>query len=271
MTADLRPALKKRLQRFRKRLQNMQDEASTAQVHAFRIACRELLACYPLFNSIAPAHRWHNTVRKALKSLNRLRDLQQMQGRSTAQLDFTNALEEKIRKAENRWKKYEPALHTPGFWLALAQTEKSLNTAIDNPTDSLLLLVNSYQQWEGVLQKVNKQLRKINAEDLETLHRLRVRYKELRYLLELWLDAGIPLSADKKNLKMWQETLGEISDLRIMAGITKKLGLSPIVQLEFLLKAQQQAQLFLGHREEFSQFIAELDRQVIQHLDGEML
>jgi len=269
MTEDLRPALQKRLRRFRKRLQTLQKNAGTVQVHAFRIACRELLACYPLFNIIAPAHRWRNTVRKGLKTLNRLRDLQQMQGRLAEQPGIVSALEEKIGKSEKKWRKYEPELCTPGFYLALAQTEKSLNIQANNSTSSLCLLAKSYQQWEMALRRVKKQLWKVDVADLETLHRLRVRYKALRYLLELWIEAGIPLSVDKKNLKEWQEMLGEVADLRIMAQTTQKLGLSPVMQLEFLLKAQQQTQLFLDRREEFVQFLTIINRQVIQHFNRE--
>src|SRR5690606_2815521 len=157
-----------------------------------------------------------------------------------------------------------------GFLLSLSQTEKSLYVATKKSSVALPLLAKSYQRWKVVSRRVKKQLKKADAADLETLHRLRIRYKELRYLIELWIEADIPLSVDKKNLKEWQEILGEITDLRIMADIIRKIGLSPVIHLEFMLQAQKEAQKFLECREKFAQFLAEIEQQVEWYFNGKL-
>ncbi len=130
---NLQPALQQRLKRFRKRLKRLHADVTAENIHDFRIACREVLACYPLLKSITPAKHWKPFLKDALDALNRLRDLQQMQEHLLQQQLLQPSLvhstiEKPLEKATQHWLDYAPALQNPEFLSAIAAMEKSLVT-----------------------------------------------------------------------------------------------------------------------------------------------
>ena len=123
---NLQPALQQRLKRFRKRLRRLQTDVTAANIHDFRIACREVLACYPLLKRITPVQHWKPFLKNALDALNRLRDLQQLQEQLLQQQLLRPSLvhstvEKPIEKAKQRWLRYAPTLQSPKFLKALCR------------------------------------------------------------------------------------------------------------------------------------------------------
>lgn len=260
---DLRPALQARFQHFHTHLGKIQEESNVAHVHRFRIVCRELLACYPLFKPVRSSRHWRKPLRKALKSLNHLRDLQQMQEQHA---ELAGALEPLIKKARCRWRRYAPALHNTRFCRALEQSEQWL----EKPDADLppRLLADAWQQWQRNLRRVQQRLQKADAADLSSLHRLRIRYKDLRYLLELLQESAVPVASDRSSLKQWQESLGAVEDFRTMSLLVEKLGLPLSLQQDFLQKAHAQARQCLARRDELAQWLAQLDNHLKQQIGG---
>lgn len=270
-SSNLQAVLQNRLARFRRRLQRLQADASNDNVHDFRIACREWLACYGLLKEVAPAKRWKPFVQDALEALDPLRDLQQMQERlsqlgSIPSTLLASALESPLQKASARWHAYAPQLQSPGFVLALAASEKALLPIHDV---SQPLQAAWQAQWQKALRRCQQALLQADAEDLKSLHRLRIRYKKLRYLLELRLESSNDvknnISVSKEQLKQWQEMLGEVEDFRIMARLAKKYGFPDTLSRQFLQQASQHAQQCSAHKDQLAQFLMRLDLQVKNH------
>jgi CHAD domain-containing protein len=260
---NLQPALQKRLKRFRKRLRRLQDNATADNIHNFRIACREVLACYPLLKTIGPAKYWKPFLKDALDALDRLRDLQQMQEYLLQQQLLQpsvvhSTLEKSIEKATRHWLDYAPTLQAQKFLRAIAATEKSLkssNSLSDRLQDAF------EKRWNKALHHTQQCLLAADVTDLESLHRLRIRYKRLRYLLEL-LENDISLSLHRETLKHWQDTLGDVQDLLVMARLTKELELPTSLSQEFLRRAEEQARYCVAQRNILAQFLQSIDNQV---------
>jgi CHAD domain-containing protein len=260
---NLQPALRKRLKRFRKRLRRLQTNATAENIHDFRIACREVLACYPLLKDIGPAKRWKPFIKDALDALDRLRDLQQMQEHLLQQQLLLpsvvhSTLEKPIEKATQHWLDYAPTLQAQKFLRAIAATKKSLK-----PSNSLSdRLQDTFEkQWNKALYLTHKSLLAADASDLESLHRLRIRYKKIRYLLEL-LENNISLSLHRETLKQWQDTLGDVQDFLVMARLAKELELPTTLQQDFLRRAEEQARYCVTQRDILAQFLQNIDDQV---------
>ncbi len=260
---NLQAALRKRLKRFRKRLRRLQKNATAENIHDFRIACREVLACYPLLKAIGPAQRWKPFLEDALDALDHLRDLQQMQEHLLQQQSGQPSLEHRtlekpLRKATRRWLRYAPMLQAPEFLLAIAATEKSLkphNKLSDTLQDAF------QKQWKKALHHTQKCLLAADTTDLKSLHRLRIRYKGLRYLLEL-LENDTSLPVQQETLKQWQDMLGDVQDFLVMARLAKKLELPAPLQEDFLRRADEQARYCMAQRDTLSQFLICTDDRV---------
>jgi CHAD domain-containing protein len=260
---NLQPALQQRLKRFRKRLRRLQADVTAANIHDFRIACREVLACYPLLKSITPAQHWKPFLKNALDALNRLRDLQQLQAQLLQQQLLRPSLvhstiDMSIEKATQRWLRYAPTLQSSEFLKALAATEQSLVTG-DSLSETLQATFE--KQWKKALHRTHESLMAADTADLKSLHRLRIRYKKLRYLLEL-LENDISLSSQKETIKQWQDMLGDVQDFRVMASLAKKLELPPTLYEEFLTRADELAQHCIAQRATLAQFLIHVDDQV---------
>ncbi len=260
---NLQPALQQRLKRFRKRLHRLQTTITAENIHDFRIACREMLACDALLETISPAKRWKPFLKDALDALDRLRDLEQLQEHLLQQqlmqpsLVITT-LEKPLAKATQRWLDYAPTLQTPRFLQAIAATEISLMT---HPSVSEKLQDVFEMRWKTCLYHTQECLLRADATDLKSLHGLRISYKKLRYLLEL-LKNDMSLSPQQETLKQWQDMLGDVQDFRVMASLAKKLDLPATLQQEFLTRAYELAQHCIAQRATLAQFLIHVDDQV---------
>jgi CHAD domain-containing protein len=260
---NLQNALLKRLKRFRKRLRRLQTDPSPENIHDFRIACREVLACDALFKKMGLAKRWMHCIKDALDAIDSLRDLQLihkqlLQQQLVSPCDIQGAIEKPLRKANRHWLNYAPTLQNPDFSSAMAAIEKSLTSDKDI---SKHLQVAFQKQWKKALYHTLKSLLAADASDLKSLHRLRIRFKKLRYLMEL-LENDLSLSLHRDTLKQWQEKLGGVQDFFVMARLTKKLGLPILLQQDFLCRADDLAQDCIAQRAALAQFLLLIDDQV---------
>ncbi len=152
------------------------------------------------------------------------------------------------------------------FSKALTVSRKRLKNTDDELEARLRVIW--WKQWQRNLQQVHKHFHAADARELKTLHRLRIRYKRLRYLLELLLEAGAPLEVDKDVLKEWQDMFGEIEDYRVMAVLVDKMGGAIALQKTFAQQADEKALQFIRRQDEFSQWLLTLERQVSPYVDA---
>jgi CHAD domain-containing protein len=255
-------ALLRRTKRLRSRLLRLQRNVSIRNVHDFRIACRELLACHALLKGLAPDLHLKKLLKKALNSLDTLRDLQQMQRRLSKDpglksKSIAKALEQPLKHALASSEAVSPDLPAEELLFAIATLEPFLRAEQPKPAD---LHEIWRKEWRKSLREVRARLDSACEDDLDNLHRLRIHYKQLRYLLELELDAGASPPVSKAAMKHWQDALGNIADCRATLHYARKMELPPDLQQKLQLQATKQARHFLKKREAFHSLLDECDQ-----------
>lgn len=260
---NLQSALLNRLKRFRKRLRRLQADPSARNIHEFRIACREVLACDALYKTIGPAKRWMHCIKDALDALDPLRDLQQfyeqiLEQQLLAPSVIGDAIEKPLKRANRHWLKRAATLQHTDFSSTMAAMEESLETD-DDISKHLQAVFDKH--WKKSLRHTLNSLAEADTSDLESLHRLRIHYKNLRYLLEL-LDDDISLSLHRDTLKQWQDMLGSVQDFLVMARLAKQLELPKSLRQDFLRRADDLAKHCIAQRAALAQFLILIDDHV---------
>lgn len=179
-------------------------------IHDFRVASRHLLSISPLITEQSDS-RWPAKVKKYLKALNRLRDLQVLRERLQETDDAVAAMfEAAIAEALEQWQATGrhgvPERLKAELQHDLDRALKQLKNAPGGFADAVQRLCDSH---------CNRVLECLEAADIsrpESLHRLRIAYKSFRYLITFLHDAGVLSEADREALKHWQEMLGRIQD-----------------------------------------------------------
>jgi len=255
-------ALLRRTKRLRGRLLRLERNVSIRSVHDFRIACRELLACHALLKDLAPGIHLKKLLKKALNSLNTLRDLQQMQRRLSKDpalktKSIAKALEQPLKHALASSQAVPPDLPAEELLFAIATLEQSLRAEQSKHAN---LHAIWRKEWRKSLREVRARLDSAGEDDLDSLHRLRIHYKKLRYLLELELDGGASRPASKAAMKRWQDGLGDIADCRAILNYAREMKLPPGLQQKLQLQATKKARHFLKKREAFHSLLDRCDQ-----------
>ena len=217
----LAEALKKAWVNYRKEIKNCRDEFSNEAVHDLRVATRRVLAIIELLNSMEPRPRFDKIIREFKDQLNEMDDLRDTQVILAEISETLNELpqlqpfeqqlqadEEKLlRTLRKKIKKFEP----PDLEKRIDKTQASLE---ENESDDLES--KALQAVDDAYQLTNERLAWVDATRAATIHRVRVAFKSLRYMIEIIH----PLLKDypNENLKRmndYQSRMGEIQDSEV--------------------------------------------------------
>lgn len=182
-------------------------------IHDFRVSSRRLLAIEPLLASQSSTRFWRQHARRLLKTLNPLRDLQVLQQRFAAHDAINYVICAKIAQAQAGIAnlKHAGLGHTfkERLLMSLKRYCQACEAAPEYASDTMLA------HWRATRDSFVECLTAIDYGELSTLHRLRVKYKSLRYMLELLCECGLVDDQECRQLKHWQDLLGEIHDIEV--------------------------------------------------------
>lgn len=138
------------------------------------------------------------------------------------------------------------SLEKPGFAEDLNRVEEQLKGAvrIKRAAHSSLdfMVRETLDRWIREIQGIYES---INQNDLAAIHALRIKAKKIRYLMEIFgLSEVQPIKDHYKDIKRWQETLGELTDANrnseAVREISAKFPGRPIVQeIEIFTRIQE--------------------------------
>jgi CHAD domain-containing protein len=235
-------------------------------VHDFRVAARHLLAIEPLLRPLAKTGYWRRRMRRWLKDLNAVRDLQVMQQRLAGEVALQRCCEKEIQRAMRRWQRHRPRVVRKTFRKKL---QRSLSRAAKNfdadPAGGQQQLL---KQWRQTVAAVRLALAQLDPGQPATLHRLRVRYKALRYWIELLQAIELIAATDKKALKYWQDLLGEIHDLEVVLAWIEGQQQGAALAAALTEQWQHRRDDFLRQQDSFADFVTLLDAAVNAALAG---
>jgi CHAD domain-containing protein len=218
----LAEALEKAWDNYRKELKNCRDEFSNEAIHDLRVATRRVLAIIELLKSIEQRPRFKKIIRELKDQLDELDDLRDTQVILAEISEVLNELpqlhpfqkelqtdEEKLlRTLRKKIKKFE----TSDLEKRIAKTQASLeDNESENDLESKVL-----QAVDDAYQLAKERLAWVDATRAATIHRVRVAFKSLRYMIEIIY----PLFRDypEENLKRmdgYQSLMGEVQDREV--------------------------------------------------------
>jgi CHAD domain-containing protein len=214
--------------RHRTRLAGCRKKCSTDAVHALRIEIRRLLALLELLDALnikGSLNKLRRAFKKHLNRFDTLRDMQvQLRLLKPMTLDFPEAgrLVEMLRRDESRMAsdlgRSIKATKFTHLNRRLKKLEKILNAEAKVPPKSA--------RSTGVLPALGRAFhrvillrRRVRSNNPESIHRMRVAFKQFRYLSEL-LQPFLPWLTDERRerMKEYQSAAGEVQDLEVLLG-----------------------------------------------------
>ena len=253
-------ALQKRVQTYLDLAELSRNDQSVVTIHDFRVSSRNLLAVEPLLRCVSETSQWKKMVRKYLKSLSQLRDTQVLHGNLYGHDQFDTLLLEQMKHSLEEWRAISKNIVDVNF-------QNNLNASIeifcsDIKADPPLFNRTAASQWSKTFQKVKMAIQQANYIDPFSLHKLRIRYKSMRYLATFLHGAGVIDVLDIPELKYWQTLLGDIQDLEVGIKWIEESSNSADMVDQLKEESENLRQKFSDQEEQLEEFIAKIDRMV---------
>ena len=230
-------ALERRWHRLAAELERNRRRCTEPGIHDLRVATRRLLAVLDLADAVLPGEvspRSRRMLRRYLKSFSPLRDchvriltLRGLTRRFTVArplLREAQLLEkELLRNAARAIVRFDSAAFerdVSSIALALASQE---DTPARTSAAAIVLVGVAAKKYLRVAARG----RKLAAGDARTIHRLRVAFKEYRYVTEALLPVfpGVG-KAHLKTMNAFQDMMGEIQDIEVLIGTVGKFAVT---------------------------------------------
>jgi CHAD domain-containing protein len=219
------------------------------------------LAIQTLFEDNAGSRHCFKQIKYYLHLYTRLRDLQVLKHRYKKHSGLKTLLKEEIRKEKKKIRKKIEALDPQDITTQLGTIYNVLcneKLSIEKTRDLTQRL------WLSTHKKLEQRLQSVDFENPDSLHKLRISFKPVRYVTVFFKDTGLVPSVQMDPLKYWQDILGSINDLKV-AGLW--LDNNPSHQ-EFRQQVSEYSsraiESFKSEIGEFKQFIEQIDQQVLK-------
>ena len=194
-------------------------------VYDLRIASRRLMAALEAVHLLLRSNRAEKIrkrIGRIVKELGPLRDAQMQLELARTELTAGPCADEFIAKLEKHEKRLRrkasieiARIHTDRLQRPLANLNRRVCRPLpDVDPDLFLFTLNSIidATFAGVVDR----RRKLDLHDHLTFHRLRVRFKTFRYLIE-FLQSTLQIHTDQiEHMKRYQDTLGKMHDLMVL-------------------------------------------------------
>ena len=216
-------ALEQRWKNYRAELKRCRAEFSNEAVHDLRVATRRMLALIQLLNSIAPRPRLQKLTRAFKEQLDEFDDLRDTQVilaeiseiiHDLPQLhDFQKHLQFTEEKLLRNLRKKIKQLESSEVTKRIRKTHEAIETAPNSDLKSQVM-----QAVDDVYLITKQRLGWVDATRSATIHRVRIAFKSLRYMIEIVqpLLHDFPVE-NFKRMNDYQSLMGEIQDAEIFA------------------------------------------------------
>jgi CHAD domain-containing protein len=226
---ELSNAVAEQWANFERMLRRCRRESSAEAVHDTRVHCRRLIARLVLVElalSAASLHAVLRSLKRLLKSLGELRDVQVQKLALTAELsrhpevgglwiELGRRERELIRSASHSVSQFKTG--------KLRRRLEALQAELENPAARLAaksvlgdsIIRATQQAFDEVVQHACA----VSRDDVSTVHRVRTAYKKFRYMVEsLPATVGRPSEAQLSAMAEYQQGMGSIQDVEVLLG-----------------------------------------------------
>jgi CHAD domain-containing protein len=234
---DLALFLDERLMRswrsFKKRMERCREGSTEKRLHQLRVETRRLLAAATVVEVIAPGHHvpeLTRCVKQVFRQSSRLRDthvcacLIKEELRHFPELKpLRKVLQKKEKRLLKKWEEHVRTIKQSRLKKLVRQSRHDVRRVLDD--------AKSVRRCQGTLMASVDRAHSHTVRLLDRarngsparIHRLRIVFKQLRYLIEV-LEPFIPgLSRrDFRQMNIWQETMGKIQDTAVLQSFLHK-------------------------------------------------
>lgn len=272
---DFLGAVEQHWDKYRKQFKSGRREISEESIHDLRVAAREFQALLRILQALDPHPRVKKIRRflgKQLDRLNEVHDAQVMlqeadrRMESLPQLgpfrDYLQAGAGKLASAARKYiRKSKPS--------DLKKRVKRVRKVARKHSDDEQLVEHLLQVVDAAYAKTNEALTELNAADPATIHRVRIAFKEFRYMIET-IRPFLPDYPESYPDRMhdYQDAMGKVRDTTVFLNKLKEFeqdlqqrgqGQAPAfdsnpVELFYQKRLDEVIQAYFQREEEFSSF-----------------
>jgi len=213
--------LEKRWEKYLAELKRCRAEFSNEAVHDVRVALRRLLSLIRLLNSISPRPRLRKLSRALKDQLDEFDDLRDTQvmlaeiGETIKELPQLKGFQDHLEKAEKRLlKKLRKDVRNIDLKEVTRRVRKMQEMLKEEEKDDLAGPI--LQSVDDAFLVVRQRHERIDPAQPATIHRVRVAFKNFRYMLEIAhpLLKDFPLD-NLKRMHDYQSMMGETQDAEV--------------------------------------------------------
>ncbi|MBI5324845.1 MAG: CHAD domain-containing protein [Ignavibacteriae bacterium] len=212
-------ALEKAFSNYSKRYNSCIKNFSDDSVHDIRVSIRRFIALLKLLESLYPNEyisRLKRVIKQQLKSFSKLRDtdvqlgnLKEVIHKEPVLYTFYNSLLKNENDLINGIRESLPdynLIEIEGLVLFIRMELKKAITA--NPVSENQIITFAKQAFTRVLDLYEE----ANSEDLDSIHKVRLAFKNYRYLMEIIQALEADKNINFEAMKQFQTILGNIQD-----------------------------------------------------------
>jgi CHAD domain-containing protein len=220
-------SLEERWHRFQMQLRRVRRSSTEASVHDLRVSMRRLMATVDMIRTVIPEdglQKARRSLRKHLKEFNQLRDthIQILTLRVlTREFPPLRPLGTELRRREARLIRAArgtiSSIDTARLERALAEASVRLGTLLRLPGMQDVATAIAEGAMGEAFARAFELRQLVNPADPPSIHRLRVAFKQCRYMIEV-LRPLLP-GVDRrflKSLNAYQTRMGEIQDMQVV-------------------------------------------------------
>lgn len=217
----LMEALEKAWNSYLAELERCRMEFSNEAVHDLRVATRRIITVIQLLNSILPRPRLKKIVRMFKDQLDELDDLRDTQvtlaeiSESLQELPQLRGFQKQQTQLEQKLlkslRKEIKSFQTKELTQRIQKLHKTLETGLLDGLEAFI-----FRAVDDAYQRVRERLDSVDPTRPATIHRVRVAFKNFRYMLEMvhpLLDA-YPAEL-LKSMHQYQSLMGEVQDAEV--------------------------------------------------------
>jgi len=223
----LAESLDARWRKYRKELKRCRKKCAEKTVHDLRVASRRLVSTLDMLRLVLPDKRlkvMRQALKKQLNLFGPLRDVQvqildvQKMLVSYPQLElFLTILLLRERQLMKRIVKNVRKVETRSLGQYVGILKSLVRTRFSDPQLARVCMAALKGAAAAALARSVDLLRKVDPEDTQTIHRLRLSFKKLRYTLEVLgpLLGGMP-EKRLKAMNEYQVKMGNVQDIEVL-------------------------------------------------------
>jgi CHAD domain-containing protein len=214
-------ALENRWKNYRLELKRCRIEFSNEAVHDLRVATRRMLALIQLLSSVLPHPRLQKLIRAFKDQLDEFDDLRDTQvilaelSEILQDLPQMRAFQKHLQYSEERMlralRKKIKKLETSEMSKRVRKTHESVKAEVNGELESQIM-----QAVDDAFLRVKQRNSGVNVARSATIHRVRIAFKSLRYMVEIIhrLLQDFP-TGNLKRMNDYQTLMGEIQDAEV--------------------------------------------------------